>query len=230
MAQQYLYQLIMDVPGLKGTWKERLAQYYKQLTGKTYKGTQAEGEYMLAQIAKKNYGTTTPKTTTTSSNLASQYAQTGVNAGNIASQTPQFEKVLPFLDAWGRMIPQATQTAASQIDPELMRTYKSQYNDYMAGMTGAGGERFGRGLSGLGALKAETERSRNAQLNDWLNQYQQGYKELFYEPSRSAWNAAITQGQAPDQTLKNIPTWEDAYQQLSNQYQTIGSTPSPLYG
>lgn len=229
---QYLYQQIMQVPGLSGTWKDRLAQYYKQLTGKTYRGTAAEGEYMLAQIAKKNYGTSTPTTTSTTNNknLATQYAQTGVNAGNVASQTPQFESVLPFYDAWNRVVPQASLSAASQINPELMRNYKSQYNDYMTGMTSAGGERFGRGLSGLGELKAATERNRQSQMQDWLNQYQQGYKELFYDPSRTAWNTAITQGKAPDQALTNIPTWEDAYGELSKQYQVAGATPSPLYG
>ncbi len=231
MAQ--LWQEIANVPGLTGSWKERLAQYYKQLTGKNYRGTLDEGLYMLDQIKKGNYAQpqTTPASTPASTDLATGYAQTGVTAGQNASATPQFESVMPFYDAWGRMLPQATDAANSQINPESVRNFNSQYNDYMSGMTSAGGQRFGRALGGVGDLKASAERDRQGQLQDWLNQYQQGYKEIFYNPSRDAWNSAITQGSTPDQTLKEIPTWDKAYQTLSNQYQGGSvNNASPFYG
>lgn len=50
-----LYQQIMNVPGLSGTWQQRLAQYYKALTGQNYNGSLQHGLYMLDQIKKGNY-------------------------------------------------------------------------------------------------------------------------------------------------------------------------------
>ena len=158
--------------------------------------------------------------------LASQYAAPAVQN---APTSPQFEEVLPFYDAWSGIVPQASQAAASQINPELMREYSSANRNYMMGMTGSGGERFGRALAGVGDLKAATERSRQAQMQDWLNQYQQGYKEMFYNPSREAWNKAVTQGKTPDQGLTKIPTWNDLYDKYSSSY-GVGETTSPFYG
>lgn len=230
----YLYEQILNVPGLTGSWRDRVAQYYKQLTGKTYTGTKEQGLYMLDQIANKNYAqpkvATAPKPTTPQLSVAEQYTKAITDQANKIAAIPTFQQTLPFYDAWDRVAGQAGQAAASQIDPELMRTYKSQYGDYMSGLTSTGGQRFGRGLAGGGELKAATERSRNAQLQDWLSQYQQGYKSLFYEPASQSWDTARTSGIAPDQTLKQMPTWEDAYSKLSNQYQSASGTPSPLYG
>lgn len=223
----------MDVPGLTGTWKERLAQYYKKLTGKTYRGTLEEGNYMLSQIAKQNYGAT-PKKTTTAKEAVPLYRQyTDPLTGQVksASEIPQYENVMPYYEAWEQMLPAATDAATSQINPESMRQYQSQYRDYMGGMTSAGGERFGRGLSGVGTLKAESERNRQAQLQDWLGAYQKGYNTLFYEPSRDAWNKARTQVQ-PGGTMQQatIPTWEDVFTKTNSTYGLGGTTNSPFYG
>ena len=148
-----------------------------------------------------------------------------------ASEIPQFENVMPFMNAWNQMVPQATQAAVSQINPESQRQFNQQYRDYMYGMTGSGGERFGRGLSGVGTLKAAAERDRQAQLQDWLGSYQKGFQEFFYEPSRSAWNSSRTQvqpGETFDQTVK-LPTWNDLYQDLGSTY-GVSDTSSPFYG
>lgn len=217
---QYLYQTIMSVPGLSGTWKERLSQYYKQLTGKTYRGTADEGNYMLAQIAKKNYESVAPKKTAAPAaapSLALQYTDPITGQVKQASAIPQFENVMPFYDAWSRMIPQATSSAQSQIQPEVNRTLKSNYNDYMGGLTSSGGQRFGQGLAGVGNIKAASGRDYNAQLQDWLSSYRTGYQDLFYNPSRDAWNTSRTQMQ-PNQVLEapKIPTWEDLYGQMNN--------------
>ena len=229
---QLLYQAIMGVPGLTGTWQQRNAQYYKALGSPmgAYKGTKEQNLYLLSQISKKNFpqapAPTAQPAPVAPTPLADQYSAPGVTAGQNASATPQFEQVMPFYDAWGRMIPQATQAAASQIDPELQRGFKSNYNNYMGGMTNAGGERFGRALGGIGDLKAATERDRNAQLQDWLSSYQKGYQDIFYNPSRDAWNSAITQGKAPDQTLTNIPTWTDVESKFNTMYGITPTTPS----
>jgi hypothetical protein len=230
-----LYQEIMNVPGLTGTWQQRNAQYYKALGSPmgAYKGNLQQNLYLLDQIKKKNFPQApapapqpAPQPVAPQQPLAQQYAAPAVQA---APTSPQFEQVLPFYDAWQGMVPQASQAAASQINPELMREYNEANRNYMMGMTGSGGERFGRALAGVGDLKAATERNRQAQMQDWLNQYQQGYKEMFYNPSRDAWNSAVTQGKTPDQSLKTIPTWNDLYDKYSSSY-GVGQSTSPLYG
>lgn len=237
-----LYERIMYVPGLTGsTWKDRVKEYYKQLTGKAYTGSLDEGLYMLKQIGKRNFPAAQvqqaqtqqqpAQTTNPVVDTAKRYTDPITGQVIAASEIPQFENVMPFLDSWNQMVPQATQAAQSQINPEVMRNYNQQYRDYMYGMTGSGGERFGRGLSGVGNLKAAAERDRQGQLQDWLSSYQKGFQEFFYEPSRSAWNSARTQvqpGETFDQTPK-LPTWDDLYGTLSGAGGTASST-SPLYG
>jgi LysM repeat protein len=161
--------------------------------------------------------------------LAEEYTRSIREQAEKVAAIPTFQETLPFYEAWQGMVPQATQAASSQINPELMRNYKSQYRDYVTGMTSSGGQRFGRALGGIGDLKAATERSRQGQLQDWLNQYQQGYKSLFYDPSKEAWDASRTQGKAPDQALANIPTWDDVYGRYQDVY-GVGESSSPLYG
>jgi hypothetical protein len=236
----YLYQQIMNVPGLTGTWQQRNAQYYKALgspMGK-YTGSLQQNLYLLDQIKKQNFPQVqapapqpAQQPVQPQQTLAGQYAAPGVEAGQNVSAQDQFETVMPFYDAWGRIVPQASAAAASQINPELMRQYEQQARNYAHGMVSAGGQRMGRGLAGLGELKAESERNRQAQMQDWLNQYQQGYREIFYDPSRDAWNKAITQGKTPDSSLTTVPTWDEVYQKYNNLYGVQGaSTAAPVAG
>ena len=231
-----LYQQIMDVPGLSGSWKDRLKQYNKALTGKDYRGTLQEGLYMLKQIANQNFPQVKPAPTPAaqpqpSQTSAQSYAQPGVEAGQNADQA-SFQEALPFKEAWGRLSPQATNAAVSQINPEVQREFDSNYRNLMNNLTSSGGQRFGRGLAQGGELRASAERNRLGQVQDWLSQYQQGYKSLFYEPSQTNWNKAITSGVAPDQSSVEIPTWSDVYNTTNdaNGYSGLGGSGSPFYG
>lgn len=185
-------------------------------SGQTYNipGTQA--------VAKPS-----PAPVQTSQTIAEQYAAPIVEqAQNIG---PSFQEVMPFYDAWERLVPQATNAAASQVNPEVMRGLKTNMYDYMNNLTARGGQRFGRGLSGVGDIRASAERDRQAQLQDWLNQYRQGFSTLFYEPSQEAWNRATTQGGTPDESLKNMPGWDEYAQKYGQAYGT-GESVSPIYG
>lgn len=146
-------------------------------------------------------------------NLAQQYASSQIQPYN----SPLFSEVLPFTKAWEAIAPQAKSAGVSQINPEAMRQYNTQYQGYMNDMASSGGGRFGRAWGGVGSLQAESERQRQASIQDWLNQYQQGYKQLFYDPSQQAWDSAITMGKAPNQTLKQTPTWDQLYGQYQSQ-------------
>ncbi len=231
-----LYQEIMSVPGLTGSWQQRNAQLYKLLGSPmgAYKGNTQQNLYLLDQIQKNNYfksglpgqqQTAAPAQTATAQpqqTLAQQYTDPLTGQLKNAAEIPQYENVMPFYDAWGRMVPQATQAAASQVNPEAQRVFNQAYKDYMSGMTSSGGQRFGTGLAGVGSLRASAERDRQAQLQDWLNSYQTGYKELFYNPSRDAWNTARTQANF-DSTQYQIPTWESVADKYGTMY---GSTPT----
>ena len=230
-----LYESIMNVPGLTGTWQQRNAQYYKALGSPmgAYTGSLQQNLYLLEQIKKQNFPQVKPApapaaqpvvatAAAPAQTLAQQYADPLTGQIKSAAAIPQYENAMPFYDAWNRMVPQATMAAESQINPEAQRQFKSQYGDYMSGMTSAGGQRFGQGLAGVGNLRAAAERDRQAQLQDWLNSYQTGYKELFYNPSRDAWNSARTQANF-DSTQYQVPTWDDVYNKYNTAYGVAGA-------
>ena len=147
--------------------------------------------------------------------LAQQYTNPLTGQLEEAAEIPQYENVMPFLDSWNRLAPHAKGAALSQIQPEVQRELKANSYDYMNQLTSAGGQRFGRGMGGLGNLKAAAGRSQNAQVQDWMNAYQQGYTNLFYNPSRDAWNKARTQA-GFDSSQYTMPTWDE----FANEYNT----------
>jgi hypothetical protein len=150
---------------------------------------------------------------------ARQYTDPLTGQLESASEIPQFENVMTPDQAWSRVAPGAMQTGQELLAPELERQYNQNYYDYMNQMSSAGGGRLGRGLAGQGELKAASERNWNATLQDWLGQQRQGFNQLFYEPSRNAWNQSRLQVQ-PGETLKapEIPTWADYQDKYGSAY------------
>ena len=243
-----LYQRLMYVPGLTGTWRERADQYMRALTGKPYDGSLQTGLYLLDQISNRNFPQVAPAPAPAQQtaavapapvvnpvvDTARKYTDPITGQVASASEIPQFENVMPFLDAWNQLAPQAKQAAESQINPEAIRQYNQAYEGYMGNLVNTGGQRFGRGfdgggLSGIGSLKAGAERNRLGQVQDWLGAYQRGFQDFFYNPSRDAWNTnktSVQPGQTFDQTI-TMPTWDDLYKDLGNTY---GTGSSPFYG
>lgn len=236
MASTPLYQLIMAVPGLTGTWQQRNAQYYKALGSPmgAYKGNLQQNLYLLDQIKKKNYGSLTPAPAAQPAapvapqqTLAQQYTNPLTQQLAYAKEIPMFQEVVPFMDFWEqRLQPGAMQTGQQLLKPEVMRQYNEANRDYMSGMTSAGGQRFGRALGELGNIKAASGREYNALLNDWTNQQRTGWENLWYNPQRDIWNKGITQakpGSVYGQDLK-IPTWEENWQKYAPAYGAGQST------
>jgi hypothetical protein len=231
-----LYQEIMAVPGLTGTWQQRNAQYYKALGSPmgAYKGNLQQNLYLLDQIKKKNYGSLTPAPAAQPAapvapqqTLAQQYTNPLTQQLAYAKEIPMFQEVVPFMDFWEqRLQPGAMQTGQQLLKPEVMRQYNEANRDYMSGMTSAGGQRFGRALGELGNIKAASGREYNALLNDWTNQQRTGWENLWYNPQRDIWNKGITQakpGSVYGQDLK-IPTWEENWQKYAPAYGAGQST------
>lgn len=234
----YLYQEILNVPGLTGTWQQRNAQLYKALGSPlgTYKGTYDQNIYLLNQLKKNNYfksglpgqqkkTTTTQSTTPVEQTLAYQYTNPLTQQVQQAAEIPQFQTMLSPEQAWQSILPGAQDAAVSQIRPEVMRDYKQANYDYLNSMGSAGGQRLGRGLAGLGNLKAESSRNYNALLQDWLGQQRGGFEELWYNPQRDIWNQGRTQATA-GQTYEapELPTWNDYYEKYGQAYNTGAPT------
>ena len=233
-----LYQEIMGVPGLTGTWQQRNAQYYKALGSPmgAYKGTLEQNLYLLNQIKKKNFPqapapapqpAAQPAVTQTTQTLAQQYTNPLTGQLATAAEIPMFQQVVPFMDFWEqRLQPGALQTGEQFIKPEVMRQYGEANRGYMNDMTSAGGQRFGRALGELGNIKAASSRDYNAQLQDWVGQQRQGWENLWYNPQRDIWNKGITQakpGSVYGQDL-DIPTWEDNWKKYAPAYGAGEST------
>lgn len=230
-----LYQEIMAVPGLTGTWQQRNAQYYKALGSPmgAYKGNLQQNLYLLDQIKKKNFPQAPAPTPQPAApvapqqTLAQQYTNPLTQQLAYAKEIPMFQEVVPFMDFWEqRLQPGAMQTGQQLLKPEVMRQYNEANRDYMSGMTSAGGQRFGRALGELGNIKAASGREYNALLNDWTNQQRTGWENLWYNPQRDIWNKGITQakpGSVYGQDLK-IPTWEENWQKYAPAYGAGQST------
>lgn len=231
-----LYQEIMNVPGLTGTWQQRNAQLYKALGSPmgAYKGNLQQNLYLLDQIKKKNYGSLTPaakpaaaQPATPSVPLSQQYTQQGVQQVQNASEIPQFENAVgTFNDLWkSRFEPGVTTAGQAQIRPEFLRDYNAANYDYRMGMTGSGGERFGRALGGLGDLKAASNRSYIATLGDWVNQQRGTLLDGWYNQAKDSWNTARTQANFNQQDpLYKIPTWQEGLDKYGSAY-GAGITP-----
>jgi len=103
---ELLYQAVMKVPTLTGTWQERNAQLYSKLGGSTkygtYQGNLQQNLYLLDQINKNNYfsswstpTTTAPKTTTAPVSTTPQ--KTPANSAELAEYLNQQQQELNAL-------------------------------------------------------------------------------------------------------------------------------------
>jgi len=126
---------------------------------------------------------------------------------------PGFQDVLPFYKSWEKLLPAAQGAAAEQVNPELNRQYNTQLMNTMYGIAQGGG-RGSQTWGNVSQLGAETERQRKAGILDWLNKYQQGYRELFYNPAQEAFNRATTLNPTKTPTVAGMPTsWNDFMKQ-----------------
>lgn len=131
-----------------------------------------------------------------------------------------FGEKMPYYDSWEQLEPFARQQAASMVNPEAMRQFDQAQQGYMSGMASSGGGRFGRAWGGMGGMEAEAERNRQAQMQDLVNLYQQGYTDMFYNPAQEAWGKGLTQAKAP--VMPILPG-----QQPGNNLQPVVGQPVP---
>ena len=157
--------------------------------------------------------------------LSYQYTNPLLQGVQNAAEIPEFQRMLNPEQAWQSILPGAQDAAVSQIQPEVMRDYRQANYDYMNQMGSAGGQRLGRGLAGVGNIKAASSRNYNALLQDWLGQQRGGFEELWYNPQRDTWNEGRLQATAGKvYEAPELPTWNDYYEKYGQAYSS--GTPS----
>lgn len=156
--------------------------------------------------------------------LSQQYAnQAGANH---VYKGPVFDEVLPYYKSWEALLPSVQQEASRQVNPGIQRQLRQTSRDIYNNLAGSGGGRFGSSWGQLGNAAAEAERNRRAQTLDLQNTYEQGYKTLWYDPSRQNFNRAIENGQVPG--VPNALTWQQFQGMMGGggmPSQTGGQTP-----
>jgi len=219
-----LYQDIMNVPGLTGTWQDRLKQYYKNLTGKTYQGTRDEGLYMLKQISAKNYGS--------SSSTAKKTDPVADMAKSITSQVkPQgktFEELYGTSDKFiGEQKPLIEQGIAQQTQSQFL----PQIDEGIQNIRKAFAERglFRSGIRGkeetgfLGDIADEEAKVRQQLYSTRENELGNRYSKM-----QQDYETALKQGtqyKAPTELTSYAVTSNPAFQPTG---QMAGSRYSPL--
>jgi len=226
----YLYQEIMNVPGLTGRWQDRNRQLYEKLGSPLgpYNAGLEHNMYLLNQIRNNDYfrgglpgqqapapvqevqqqvqQPAAPPQTIEEKTLELMRQYTDPMTGRIkeAAKIPEwYSHMGDYQDIWeSRFQPGAIATGEQVIKPEMMRNYNERYGDYMRGLAQSGGGRFGRALGGVGNLKAASNRDYINTLQNWLGQQKMGIEDMWYNKAQDIWNQARTQVK-PGETMVN---------------------------
>jgi len=194
----YLYQEIMNVPGLTGTAGTRQAQLYERLGSPmgAYKGTYEQNMYLYDQIQKGNYG---------------QAAQPQAQAPTVASTIPAPAQYTPFSEfmgadpfstggAWSPLI---TGLAEQNINPEIQRQFYTANRSLNSDLSGSGAYRTGLANVARQGLADTTERTRKEQVQAFED-YIRGQGSTWYNQQAEAY------GKDPSKYIRPIgDTFED---------------------
>ena len=176
-----LYQRIMHVPGLTGTWRQRADQYMRALTGRAYDGSLQTGLYLLDQIKNRNF----PQAPAPAQPAP---ASAGATAGQSAApkRVANFAtEVMPFEQFWDPNLARSAiaQRTASYFDPQAQRAREGIEGDFARrGLTRS--SQRGRGVMDMYRDMADKEQTMREQLyggiqgqakEDW------GFQQKLYE-------------------------------------------------
>jgi hypothetical protein len=172
-----------------------------------YTGSLQQNLWLLKEGANRGWSAINAQPALTGQTAQQGAVENVVNqvGGDKVYKGPVFGQVMPYAQTWNALKPAFEQEAYSMINPESRRALTDAMSAYMNQQASQGGGRFG--FRGQGSLLAEAERNRKAQVQDWLNTREQGFQQLFYNPSQEAFNQAIEFGQTPNTPV--APTYED---------------------
>jgi|GEM_PF-4473846 len=170
----YLYQKVMDVPGLSGSWQDRLNTFGQKFYGSGYAGSYDQNIDLLNKINAGNYGSTPAPAAPKPKPAA---------AIKPAAITP-FSKILPYDKIFNPN--QINSLAESQINPEIRRQGEQARVGQDRGFAQSGAYRSGVAIGDRQRMVDSFERSRKEQvsqftgnidnaLTDWYNRQSQTY-------------------------------------------------------
>ena len=223
-----LYQRIMHVPGLTGTWRQRLDQYHRALYGTPYDGSLQTGMRLLGEIGKRNFpqvqNTQAQQSQPTATPQQQIFDQT---AQNIKPNTDIFSEDVMKQDAWFDPFDEWTRNFVDEhmrpewerdvYDPAMRAMNENLYRgNQAAGMSG-GYRHSGiqKSLKDM-AMEAKTEEER--------------MREAFHGSTVEVRDAIRSQLAAPLYTA-NMQRWGDApWRNVGTEGADMGEIRSNLAG
>lgn len=164
-----LYQEIMRVPGLSGTWQQRNAQLYKMLGSPMgpYKGTYDQNMYLLNQLHNNNYyssglpGQTSSATTSAAATTTPQEQILKGATENLKPNTDIYSQDVMTQEAWFRPFDEWTR---NYVDTYMRPEWEQDvYNPAMKEMTGKLNE-TNQSMGTSGAWRTGTARKNLADM------------------------------------------------------------------
>lgn len=196
-----LYQEIMDVPGLSGTWQDRNKQLYYKLGAPygSYSGNLQQNLWLLNQIQKNNYfksGLPGTKTTTTKAAVDPRQAIADAALKNVVP-TKSFSDVMPQ-ETWNSVFDEWTRNFANEyMLPEWQaNTYDPTMKGYVQDL-GRLNQQIGlAGRRSVAAEKTLSDASEEAMRNEQnlRTQYQSGLADL-RENIKTSWATPLYESQ-----------------------------------
>lgn len=209
----YLFEKVMEVPGLNGTPGERQRQLYERLGSPMggYTGSLEQNLWLLNQINSGNVGQAAPM----------QSAPTPTYTVPTPQAVTPFESVLPYENIFNKQLIQSL--AESQVLPEVQRQQDTSMTDYNRTLGGTGGYRSGVGLQGRENISNQYSRMGQEQVADFASNIN-NYGTDWYNQMKVNYN------QQPGLfTQSPLPTFDSFLQanpNLANIYNTQTNTPT----
>jgi len=193
----YLYESIGNLPGLSGNSYAKQRQLYEKMGSPmgNYSGSYDQNIWLLNQI---NNGSALkalqPQAAPTTPTVSPAVTKAQEITNPMTEQVPGGNtETMQSLDAyWSYLNPQARASALEVVQPEILRNYNTANRGITSNLAQTGGGRFGKGWGQTGTLQAQTMQNQEAQVQDFTNQYKQGFKDLWYDPTLESWTKSIT--------------------------------------
>lgn len=191
----YLYQRIMDVPGLSGSWQDRLKKFGKRFYGDSYRGSRSQNLGLLSKINKGDYGSSGSKSSGGNSDLIP-----GTNIPKPKTRTA-FSEVLPFEKVFQDDL--INEMALGQLLPDIERGRNQEMRSLGRDLARSGRWRTGiadaqrQQLNDAYARQLREQQNQfTNQIKDWTQDWYNRQSESYYK-NPSGWN------------MPTLPTFDD---------------------
>lgn len=167
----YLYQRIMNVPGLTGSSSERQRQLYERLGAPmgSYTGSLDQNSFLLNNINQGNTGqaAATPQAQTPRQVAMNTQPTIPGTTFPVPNKMTPFEEVLPYDRVFNRDF--VNQLGMQQIMPEISRERRSSMRELDRGLAGSGAFRMGVADTSRRSLNDFYTRSLRERVSDFTN-------------------------------------------------------------